>query len=201
MDIPEVPQVFFIRGVFKHTARSIQEVIESRPTPPEEHVEPLLTSYRDWSDEEWLAQRSVQCATCPRAVGRVSDEDRKRNDVEGRRSPPERQIFIPSGLERHREGTVWTPHDTVRFCCWPCAQYHIVYFLKNDDRFSRLLKHLYSKWNGNEIPEIAIAEHPWRCIERGGDRTLDELHRINDFNMSRLSASFEEDRPDEDDDE
>lgn len=182
MDIPEVPQVFFIRGVFKHTARSIREVIESRPV--EVHVEPLLTSYHDWMDAAWLSQRSVQCATCPRMVGR---------DL-----TPARQIFIPSSLERRREGTLWTPHDTVRFCSWPCAQYHIVYFLKNDDRFSRLLKHLYRKWTGVDIAEIAIAEHPWRCVERNGDRTLDELHRINDFNMSRLSASFDDDSEEDD---
>jgi hypothetical protein len=185
MDIPEVPKVFFIRGVFKHNARSITEIIESRVAP--ETVEPLARTYEDWNDAAWLEQRQVRCTTCPRRCGRVEPDQ----------PGVPRQIFIPEGLERTKKGTVWKPHDTVRFCSWPCAQYHIVYFLKNDDRFSQLLKHLFHKWTGKTVYEISVCEAPWRCIELGGDRTLDELHRINDFNMARLQSSFEED--DEDD--
>lgn len=189
MDIFEVPKVFFIKGVFKHTARSIQEVIETQPAPLESPLEPLLSSYEDWNDQEWLDQREVRCATCPRKVGNAES------------AGAARQIFIPESIERRRAGTVWKPHNTARFCCWPCAQYHIVYFLKNDHRFVLLLKHLYQKWTGNSVDEIAVGEHPWRCIELGGDRTLEELHRLNDFNMSRLQNSFQEDEPAEDEDD
>jgi hypothetical protein len=189
MDIPEVPKVFFIRGVFKHSARSITEIIESRIVP--DVVEPLARTYEDWSDEVWLQQRAVRCTTCPRRVGRCEEGA----------SHPARQIFIPVGLERTKKGTIWKPHDTTRFCSWSCAQYHIVYFLKNDDRFSQLLKHLYHKWTGKTAYEISVCEPPWHCVDLGGDRTLEELHRINDFNMARLQSSFDEDEPDDDDDD
>lgn len=176
MDIPDVPKVFFIRGVFKHTARSMQEVIETRPVitemPP-----PLLRCYENWNNEEWDQQRAVQCSTCPRQVGF--------------RCAIARQIFIPESIEKCKLGTRWKSHDTSRFCSWPCAQFHILRHLSNDNRFSLLLKHLYKLWMDKTIDEIAAGINPWRCQDLGGDVTLDEYHRLNDFNMQRLQCSFE----------
>lgn len=193
MDIFEVPKVLFIKGVFKHTARSIQEVIEAQPAPVETPLEPLLQTYEDWNDQAWMGQREIKCATCPRKVGKPDSDDPNK--------AVSRQIFVPESIERKPRGTAWKPHNTARFCCWPCAQYHIVYFLKNDSRFVLLLKHLYQKWTDKPVDEIAVGEHPWHCIEMGGNRTIDELHRINDFNMARLQNSFQTDTPEEDEDE
>lgn len=183
MDLPEVPKVLFIRGVFKHQARAITEIIEDAQ---EEQVQPLRT-YEEWNEKDWLEQRAVRCTTCPRQVG-----------------PGEkvtRPIFIPEVLEATKRGTAWKVHDTVRFCSWPCAQFHIVNFLKNDNRYSLRLKHLHKKWTGLDVDEICMSEPPWRCIELGGDRTVDDFHRINEFNMTRLQSSFETESEEDDNDE
>ena len=104
MEIPEIPSVFFIRGVFKHTAKNIQEILEldrkirfDDDSDGEESTEaPLLKFYMDQSDDKWVQQRTVKCTSCPTMS-------------------PDRAIFIPESIER-----VKIPNEIASVLKWKC---------------------------------------------------------------------------------
>lgn len=177
MEIPKVPKVFFIKGVFKHSAKSIEDVIqEQTATLPEDvtiSYEPLLKIYNDCEDDKWLSQREVRCATCPTII-------------------KGRHIFIPQSVECSKKALLFKCTDTARFCSWWCGAYHIRYFLNNDSRYKLLYNKLHEKWEHRQVVEIEPSIHPWRVVELGGDLTLDAFHKLNEFNYQRLQSSFED---------
>jgi hypothetical protein len=174
MEIPEIPKVFFIRAVFKHTARSIETIVEmQKETVTTDVKEQLLKNYDDSDQEAWDAQRSVKCATCPQQIQK-------------------RHIFIPQSIERTKTGLRYRCHDAARFCSWTCAAYHIQYFLNNDSRFKLLLNKIYEKWEQKNIIEIPPSIHPWRIVDCGGDLTLELFHKLNEANLIKFQNSFED---------
>lgn len=171
MEIPDIPRIFFIKGVFKHTARSIERVLEDEQDT-ESGVSQLLKFYDDSKDDEWLTQREVRCASCTRMI-------------------VGRQIIIPQTIEKTKTGLKYKCHDTTRFCAWWCAARHIRYFLDNDGRFKLLLNKLYEKWEMQSIVEIESSLPPWRILEFNGDLTLEAFHKLNEFNFLRFQSSFD----------
>lgn len=179
MDIPNIPRIFFIKGVFKHTARSIEHVLEEQMAKANldasiDNVPCLLKFYDPSKDDEWLAQRQVSCASCSRIING-------------------RHIFVPQMVEKTKSGLKFKCFDTTRFCAWWCAARHIRYFLDNDSRFKLLLNKLYECWENQTVIEIDSALPPWRCVEFGGDLTLDGYHKLNEYNFKRFQSSFDND--------
>jgi hypothetical protein len=173
MEIPNVPQVFFIKGVFKDTERSIVDILDTYIATEEFQsvVVPLLKWYADSEDAAWLEQRSILCATCNAAV-------------------TTRHIFVPESVEKYRGGLRYKCHDTCRFCSWWCAAHHIKYFINNDSRYKLLLTKLYESWEQKPVVEILPCISPWRILDFGGELTHTQFHKINEFNFSRFQSSF-----------
>lgn len=185
MEIPKVPKVFFIKGVFKHTSKPIDQVIHSAPETAlqSDHDDlgdqtlPLKKIFTDVAD--WANQRRIRCTTCRCVIKNL-------------------QIFIPEYFESKKpQNTLqWKTYDTCRFHSWPCAAYHVQYFLSNDSRFKLLLKHLYDVWpqeNRLDISEIVPSIDPWQLLEFGGSLTHEQFDIINDYNMKKFASSFSTD--------
>lgn len=189
MDLLNVPRVFFIKGVFKHTAKNIEKVVaeskiptsvkmQDHPTGVEYNGATPMAKFYDTDDEPgWANERRVKCKTCNRHITGW-------------------QIPIPENVERVRGAALrFKPHDTCRFHDWGCAAYHILYFLRNDSRFKMQLNKLYELKTGRSVLEITPVTHPHEMIDMGGDKTREEWDRINEAIFARFQSSF--DREDE----
>ena len=127
----------------------------------------------DYNDEEWLNQSQINCASCQRPI-------------------IGRQIFIPQFIESQLgQPRRYTCSDNTRFCAWWCAARHIKYFMKNDERSKLLLNNLYELWEKKKILEIEPAIPPWNVDTMGGNMTMDEYHKLCEFNMNRFHISFD----------
>lgn len=172
MEIIEVPKVFFIKGVFKQTAESIDNLIHLLDDAEVVPIKKLNKFYEPWNDDAWLKQPEVKCATCG--------------------CQKQRMVFIPELLETTSKGIKYKCYKWIRFCSWACAAFHILYFLNNDQRYKLNLSLLYSNWTGKPKIEILPGLPPWRLLEYGGDLNIDTYHKLNEYNFDRFISSFEE---------
>ncbi len=172
MDFLKVPKVFFIKGVFKHTAKSLADIIQEQVAEEKaEQKTSLLKIYKSDKDDEWLEQKPVKCSSCYRSI-------------------PGRHIFVPQIIETIKGVSQYTCCDTARFCSWWCAARHIRFFLKNDDRYKLLLNRLYSLWEHKPVIELEPALPPWLIDELGGDLTIDQYHKLCELNFNKFQSSF-----------
>lgn len=118
--------------------------------------------------KDWLDQPEICCATCTRKT--------------------DKHIFVPENVER---GGEYTAHGTARFCSFPCASYHIMKHLKNDQRYKILLNALYKTYTGVYPVEIVPAVDPWEIEMFGGAKTMEEYHKLNEINTERFQACLD----------
>lgn len=186
MDIFILPKTLFLRGVYKHN--KIQNTIEKKIQADIVNRKPMMTYYTD--DKTWLLQRQVQCATCSRMI-------------------VGKQIFIPHTMETggaysgsidhsHSSANVkYKCYNNSRFCTWWCASYHVQHFINSDKHLVRLLLiDLYKKWEGKHIYELLPALPIWRLVDYGGDLTIEEYHKLCEYEFFKFNNTFERTKSD-----
>jgi hypothetical protein len=170
MDLLKLPNILFIKGVFKSDFSNVEEIIYEEKNQIKHSTIPTRFEQVDtWNSQH--IHHSIKCATCSNII-------------------TEDFVFIPSSMERVNDIKYWIPLNTCRFDTFQCAAFHINYFVNNDPRYKLLLANLFKFWKNETVSELEISIPYWRIDEYGGDITRTEFERINEYNLKKYIISF-----------
>lgn len=185
MEIFKPPNILYIRGVFlSEINRSFEQMVDDKFARYDE-----TSNFVDSETESvgtavempkvftgigaWPRDTNFKCATCFGECDTL--------------------VFIPKYMERARTGNGFEWGVTqIPFNSFPCAAYHIEWFMKNDSQYKILLAKLYEIYNNEKIIEVISALPPWRLREVNGDLTRSQYMQINDDNNNRFNNTRSE---------
>jgi hypothetical protein len=178
-----VPKILFIQGVFKHSVKNVEEIINpinniNNSNQQNDNKKTQQDFYTIDSSDFLEPHSCIKCAACSLQL-----------------DPTKFQIFIPSSMEKQNgnmPGPRFRKLGHVRFHRWGCAAYYIEHMLKNDSRYKQLLKKLFILHTKYTSPciEIVPVTPPTNMKEFGGPQTRAEWELINDDLFNRFNTSF-----------
>ena len=174
--IVKLSNILYIRGVFKDKSKSLESIIDSKfmnneevtiiDTPPVyEELPSLFTTV-----EAWPTSTVFKCWTC-------------NGSCDGR------PITIITSFDKDKLGNL----ECYRVGCfntWPCAAFHIEFFMNNNETLKIYLCKLYEIFNGREHRgDIKSAMPPWTMTEYGGTYARKEYYRLNESRDKKFNAA------------
>lgn len=171
MEIFRSPNILFIRGVFLNDIQqSFDQIVDdkyARTDDPTGYSDAELSAPINIGEMPkvftglgmWPRETNLKCATC---FGDCNNS----------------LVFIPKYIDRTQERVEWGVIP-IPFNSFPCAAFHIEWFMDNDQQHKTLLAKLYREFTGVEITEVISGQPPWRLREIGGDLSRSEYMLLN----------------------
>lgn len=177
MEVLKTPRILYLKGVFVADCKSLNDVVDEKfmnefdLTADDMKVNVgsqgagLPRFYEGCA--KWPSKMTAACATC---------------SIKADVAPK----TILKMIEKDKSGAPRCPHNSLQFHSWPCAAYHIKYFMGNDQRYKLNLAYLYEELEGKKhVGEIEAAQPIWLMTQYGGPYLPADWDKMNDVADTR----------------